>query len=369
MALQCFTWTTELLGSLFNIICKDEEDLAILGRLPDCLIIDILSRLPLDCLVRFQRDCRDLRALISTHDFAITTTIRKLHLRPELMINNKRWEQPPTLQCSCQGVLLFADPMRPTYYALNPITQEEVTIKHTPDPGKSCALYFCPLTRQFKLLYVQAQGSLCQYFVYMFKTQTWRKIHPSSTFNFLPYRNSHAVVNGALHWIMYSNLEQEGIPPCANGIMVFRMDKEELFAMPHPGSVCTSKKVHTTMTLLVKENCLSFCHLLVSEYAVDIWILEDYEMRAWNKRYKVNLFDKKSFPFSLPYILHGSASIDVYWWIMLINIQGGELLFYLRDRGLFSYNLDHNTVKIFELPQPKELYACRTYIESLLAIT
>nr|XP_033514577.1 uncharacterized protein LOC117279194 [Nicotiana tomentosiformis]XP_033514578.1 uncharacterized protein LOC117279194 [Nicotiana tomentosiformis] len=220
MALQCFTWTTELLGSLFNIICKDEEDLAeILGRLPDCLIIDILSRLPLDCLVRFQRDCRDLRALISTHDFATVhlsrarpmllihdfvkstkngqqlyvfgtehlngkNVFRKLHLRPELMINNKRWEQPPTLQCSCQGVLLFADPMRPTYYALNPITQEKVTIKHTPDPGKSCALYFCPLTRQFKLLYVQAQGSLCQYFVYMFKTQTWRKIHPSSTLTF-----------------------------------------------------------------------------------------------------------------------------------------------------------------------------------------
>ncbi|XP_070044324.1 putative F-box protein At3g17480 [Nicotiana tomentosiformis] len=405
MALQCFTWTTELLGSLFNIICKDEEDLAeTFGRLPDCLIIDVLSRLPLDCLVRFQRDCRDLRALISTHDFATVhlsrarpmllihdfvkstkngqqlyvfgtehlngkNVFRKLHLRPELMINNKRWEKPPILQYSCQGVLLFVDRMWPIYYALNPITQEEVTIKNTPVPGKSCALYFCPLTRQFKLLYAQARGSLCQYFVYMFKTRTWRKIHSSSTFNFLPYLNSHAVVNGALHWIMYADFEKEGIPPCANGIMVFRMDKEELSAMPHPGSVCTSKKVHTTMTLLVKENCLSFCHLLVSEYAVDIWILEDYEMRAWNKRYKVNLFDKKIFPFSLPYILHGSASIDVYWWIKLINIQGGELLFYLCDRGLFSYNLDHKTVKIFELPQQKESYACRTYIESLLAIT
>ncbi|MCD7461130.1 hypothetical protein HAX54_045340 [Datura stramonium] len=156
MALECLI---ELLGSICHKICRgddEEEELAeIFGRLPDCLVIDILSRLPMDTVVRF------------------------------------RWD---------------------------------------------------------------------------------------------------SVVNGALHWIMYSDLEKKkmGLPPnCSNnGIIAFRMDEEQLSAKPHPGSVCNTEHEHRVMTLLVKENCLSFCHLLGSRPGagtVDIWILEDYEMWAWNQ--------------------------------------------------------------------------------------
>nr|XP_016490209.1 PREDICTED: uncharacterized protein LOC107810006 [Nicotiana tabacum] len=288
---------------------------------------------------------------------------RRLYLQPELKINKHLGlgERSPSPIYSCQGVLLFANKYywpRTTYYVLNPITQEEVIVQHTHHPGRLCAFYFC---RGFKLFYAQVRRSWCQYLVYIFKTQTWRKVRSSCTFNFLPYRGSPAIVNGALHWIVYTYLKKD-LPNCANGIMVFRMDKEELSAMPHPGRVCKAKQVHETMRLLVKENCLSFCHLLVSELAVYIWILEDYEMWAWNKRYKVNICNTRFFPLGLPY---GGVPRNVYWWIKFFYIQDGELVFYYMD-SVFSYNLDHKTVKGFKLPQM--LFALGTYIKSLVAI-
>ncbi|XP_060185790.1 F-box protein At3g07870-like isoform X1 [Lycium barbarum] len=405
MALECFTWITGLLGSLFLTIRVDDGET--FECLPDCLIIDILSRLPAHSFLRCRWVCRRWRALVSSHDYFTTlhddlsrasrpmvliqdhfarngrdlyvfgenkkkkkAAFKKFHLRSELMIN-KYWEHP-LLVYSCQGVLLFASSSwQSTYYVFNPITQEEVTIQHRLHPGFLCALYFCPYTRQFRILYVQVRGSFCQYFVYIFRTQTWRKIRSSSSFNFLPSGVNSAVVNGALHWVMHHDLERKNTPPCENGIMVFRMDKEEFSAMPHPGStVCNSKQAHRTMTLFLKDDCLSFCNLLFPEYAVDIWILEDYETRVWIKRYKVNLSDRRIFPFSSRFMEIPSLVDNKSGRIKLLNIQEGELLFLVRNEGLFLYNLDHRTMKRIELPRQemKSYCTCRPYMKSFLAI-
>ncbi|XP_016498199.2 F-box protein At3g07870-like [Nicotiana tabacum] len=412
MAMECFTWTTELLGSLFPAIWKGEEEITeTFERLPDCLIIDILSRLPTYSLLRCRWVCRHWRALVSSHDYFITlyddlsrasrplillqdyltikhgqdlyvvgenlnnkkkVAFKQLYLRPELMIN-KYWDHQLVLTYSCQGVLLFGDlKWQSTYYAFNPITQEEVAVQHTLHPGYLCALYFCPYTRQFRLLYAQVRGSCCQYFVYIFRKWTWRKIRSSSSFNFLSSGDTPAVVSGALHWIMDHDLEKKDIPPCANGIMVFRMDKEELSTIPHPGSMCNSKRRHRTMTLLVKDDSLCFCNLLISNYVVDIWILKVYEMRIWIKRYNIDLCDERIFPFSLYFMEISSLTSDICGRIKLLNIQEGELLLHLLGQGLFLYNLDHRTVKRIELP-PRQSgwglwYTPMPYMKSFLAI-
>ncbi|XP_060194855.1 putative F-box/kelch-repeat protein At1g12870 [Lycium barbarum] len=393
MALECFT---QVLGSLFDKICRgdDDDQLAETFRwLPDCLIIDILTRLPIRTLARCRRDCRDLRALISSHYF---TTLHLSRARPLLLLhhdnlspsgkgdkhlyvsfaNKHKFTYPylspqpalkwgpyyysPHIVYSCQGVLLFMSSSwwPPTkYYVLNPITLEEVFVRHTFERGRLCALYF---SREFKLLYAQIRGSFCQYLVYIFKTRTWRKTRSSANFNFLPYSSS-TVVNGALHWIIYADLEKKGLTySCQNnGIIVFTMDKEELSVKPHPGSVCNTVKEHKMMTLFVKENHLSFCHLLFPEPAVDIWILEDYEMWAWNKRYKVKI------PFGFPY--GGEVPIDMYQKIKLFYNQDGELLLYFLNSGcLYFYNLDHKTGTVLNLPNG--IHAFGAYIKSVLPI-
>ncbi|KAF3634651.1 putative protein-like [Capsicum annuum] len=412
MALECFTWTTELLGSLLQTICKVNDDAAdsTFECLPDCLVVDILSRLPPHTFLRCRWVCRHWRALVSSHDCfttlhdlcrASTPTLlirddfaddsaglyvfgenkkwwkkaafEKFHLRSELMIN-KHWKDViVNLSYSCQGVLLCTSRRRQSpYYVVNPITQEQVTIRHTLHPGYIRALYFCPCTRQFRILYVQVRGSSCQYLVYIFKTQKWRKIRSSTPFNFVSGGDNPAVVNGALHWITHHDLERKDIAPCENGIMVFRMDKEEFSAMPHPGSstVCNSKQAHQTMMLSVKDDRLCFSNLLFRTYTVDIWILEDYEAQIWIKRYKIDLLNERIFPFSsrLMGILRGNGDTD--GWIKLLCIHEGELLLQFQiDQELFLYNLDYRTVKKIELPRNKMFcYTCMPYTKSFLAI-
>lgn len=85
MSLECFTWITQLLGSLVHKLRHKDE--GIFTRLPDCLIIDILSRLPEDCLVRCQRDCRVWKALISSQYFA---TLYLRRAKPVLIIQCDR---------------------------------------------------------------------------------------------------------------------------------------------------------------------------------------------------------------------------------------------------------------------------------------
>ncbi|XP_060171385.1 F-box protein At3g07870-like [Lycium barbarum] len=404
MSLQCFTWISQLLGPLVhNLRHTDEGPEEILKRLPDCLIIDILSRLPADYLLRCQRDCRVWKALISSQYFSTLhlrrarpeliiqsgrfytgheqnllvfdeslskeKMFRKVFLKLELMINKVN-KHPPRLRYSCEGVLLFMDlRSRPTHFIINPITQEEVTIRHKFDPGYLCAFYYCSLTREFKFLYARKEGSRCQYLIYTVRTQTWRKIH-SPTSNSMP-NISPAIVNGAVHLLVGKDLEKPDTPSCAKGIMVLKMDKEELSAMPHPGSVCSSWRTHQTMSLLVKDESLCLCQLFIVESAMDIWILEDYEAWVWTKRCKVNLvFNNKGISLSMPFLNLSYWQVVMYISLQIqpLHFQDGELLLYWHDRGLFMYNLDHNTLRNIKCPQASKAYTCKPYKKSLLTI-
>ncbi|KAK6793068.1 hypothetical protein RDI58_012150 [Solanum bulbocastanum] len=235
--------------------------------------------------------------------------IENLYLHPQLMVNNRKYQRklhPPHIRFSCEGVILFVNDAccATTCYVLNPTTQEEVIVQRTSQLCHRllCALYYCPVDHQFKILSAGViNGSLVEYQVYTFKTQTWREIRGTSV-NLLPRykKGCPAVVNGALHWITHYNLQRnknDPPPSCEiNGIIIFKMDKEQTYAKPHPGSVCNVAHLDNEhkflMTLLVMENNLCFCHLLASQPALplDIWILDDYKKWAWNKTYNINLF-------------------------------------------------------------------------------
>ncbi|KAH0684195.1 hypothetical protein KY285_021682 [Solanum tuberosum] len=401
MALEC------LRQVFISIICRgdDEEEGFRSARLPDCIIIDILNRLPIQVLVRCQSKRDYLGALISSRDFMTlhltkakargpmlllhdSTTdhekrnkklyvltnymtkplkIQNLYLRPQLMVNNKKYRgpnpgHPPHIRFSCQGVILLVnDTCCPTtYYVLNPITQEEVIVQCTIQLSHRllCALYYCPVDHQFKLLSAGViNGSLVEYLVYTFKTQTWREIRGTSV-NLLPQykKGSPAIVNGALHWITNYNLQRNKNKPhdCENtGIIVFKMDMEQIYAKPHPGSVCNVAHLDNEhkflMTLLVMENNLCFCHLLASQpaLALDIWILDDYKKWAWNKTYNINLFPYG--PGRNPKYLHWSMKPlyiqDGFTLVMIIvRLTNYDGVNGIHDLGY--YNLEDGSIEL-----------------------
>ncbi|XP_060169203.1 uncharacterized protein LOC132600105 [Lycium barbarum] len=283
----------------------------------------------------------------------------------------------PRLLHSYPGLLLFGDHVFPyTFFVFNPITQEEITIKHTLGAGSICGFYLCPLTRELKILYAKVRSRGCQYLIYTIWSQTWRRIR-SPALNSIPTYLSPAIVNGAMHWIMDREFgEEDGIPPCSIAILMFRLDTEELSHMPHLGTQRSSRqsrecRTHETMSLLVKEEHLSFCQLRIHEKAMDIWILEDCEMWAWIRSYRVNLdLDVNVFPYHSPSAYCESELI--HWgmaqFVKPSSIHDGELLICWSLRGLFLYDLDGNTVRRIE-PQGRSStltpFTCMPYTKSL----
>ncbi|KAF3641883.1 hypothetical protein FXO38_21400, partial [Capsicum annuum] len=151
------------------------------------------------------------------------------------------------------------------------------------------------------------------------------------------------------------------------------MDNEQLSVKPHPAShVCNGQlQEHRMMKLLVNEkNCLYFCHMISSEHAVNTWMLEDYEMWAWNKMYKIDIFHYCSWGLDR----YREPTVDqLCWWIELIYIHDGLLVFFSRT-CLFFYDLDNKTVvKAVQLPEPENRMLCCSgsgfsYIKTMLAI-
>ncbi|KAG5613557.1 hypothetical protein H5410_024838 [Solanum commersonii] len=273
---------------------EEEDEGFSSARLPDCIIIDILNRLPLQVLVRCQSKRDYLGALISSRDF-MTLHLNKAKARgPMLLLHDSTTDH----EKRNKKLYVLTNHMTKPLKIQNLYLRPQLMVNNK---KLLCALYYCPVDHQFKLLSaVVINGSLVEYLVYTLKTQTWREIRGTSV-NLVPRykKGSPAIVNGALHWITNYDLQGNKNKPhdCENnGIIVFKMDKEQIYAKPHPGSVCNVAHLDNEhkfmMTLLVMENNLCFCHLLASQpaLALDIWILDDYKKWAWNKTYNINLF-------------------------------------------------------------------------------
>ncbi|KAK4726047.1 hypothetical protein R3W88_030964 [Solanum pinnatisectum] len=261
----------------------------------------------------------------------------KVVLNRDFVINVARKHQP-RLQYSCEGVFLFSVVYSPpTCIIFNPTTQEEVMVQHKFNPG--CL--------QFKLLYARERNFLCQYSIYSVRTQTWKKIH-CPTPNLMPDIPP-AIVNGAVHLLVDRDSKNPKIPPYAKGIMVLNMDKEELTNMPHPGGSCSSWKIHYSMSLLVKD-----------------------ESRLWTKKCKVKLvFNNQGIHHStrlLRCYSYWGTVMYISWMIKPLHFLDGELVFYWSNKGLFMYNMDHNTLRNIEGPQGSTTYTCYPYKKSLLTI-
>ncbi|KAK4715709.1 hypothetical protein R3W88_014047 [Solanum pinnatisectum] len=376
MALECFNWITQLLCGR----CDDEEVLSCIRRLPDCLIIEILSRLPADSLLRSIP-----KTLISSRYFS---TLHLKRARPLLMIHcgnyyfldkeqklfvfderemfmevvieddfmiNEAKKHQPRLRYSCEGVLVFSIVYSPPIYIIfNPTTREEVMVEHKFKHGCLCAFYYCSLTRQFKLVFERIENSLCRYFIYSLRTETRKKIH-CPTPSLMTNNSSPAIVNGAVHFLVNRDTK-----------------KPNLTYMPHPGGSCSSWKIHYSMSLLVKDDCLSLCQLFIYKNRLDIWILEDYEARLWTKKCNVKLvFDNQGITKSTRLLCscdYWGTIMNMSWIIKPLHFLDGELVFHWYYKGIFMYNMDHNTLRNIQGPEGSRPFTCYTYKKSLLTI-
>ncbi|MCD7447868.1 hypothetical protein HAX54_035799 [Datura stramonium] len=205
MAIECFTWFKQLLLCSRHRDGDDEANL--FTRLPDCLLIDILSRLPADCLFRCRRDCRVWNTLISSPYFS---TLHLKRDRPVVIIQCQRCFTNLFVfrLKNNKEMMMFTELLLESELMINKVG------KHDPHLRYSCdgVLLFSGSSRSY------------QYPIYTIRTQMWKKIH-CPTPNLTPYV-SPAIVNGAVHLLLGKDLEKPDTPPCAKGIMVLNMFME-----------------------------------------------------------------------------------------------------------------------------------------------
>ncbi|KAI7981820.1 hypothetical protein LOK49_Contig12G00025 [Camellia lanceoleosa] len=279
MVVQWLSWIPHLWGQL---VCSDTlHKEGFIGRLPDEIIIDILSRLPTNCVLECRKVCKKWLALTSIPYFASKRTAK----------------------------------------------QDDVFV------------FYHPLTMESRVLHVHQKANCFQYNILTIGHKLWRKL------DLVSYRPkcfaTPTIVKRDLYWMVKHTYDNEyNVPPCNNSIMRFNIGTEQFCSKPHPGKECHSRPMHEKMRLLKMGVKLCFGYL--DARLIDIWQLEDVKNWLWVKTYKVNLdWDVNCYPFVFsvidPYYLHFE--------VKLLKIQNSELLMDWYSRGLFAYHLDLGTIR------------------------
>ncbi|XP_057495107.1 F-box protein At3g07870-like [Actinidia eriantha] len=370
MFLQCFKWIPHFCHQLVWLVAIREK--GFVKPLPDDIIIDILSRLPAECVLECRKVCRMWLALTSTPHFI------EMHLKratPEIfvqclyypnlvkdeldlfifyegakkgkMIKKMRAGsimyflkgQRPVLIGSCNGLLLFVSrSQKRTYGICNPVTRQRVhLIAPKSSSGFICGFFFHSPTKEFRLLYVVWESIGFVYFICTLGDKSWRRL--ATVFPYEPVRFARSVmVNGVLYWMVDFRCGYNGvIIPCSNSVMMFNVETEDFRSMPHPKMECgVHRHRHAKMQLGEMEGQLTF-YRVDDKLMLGIWVLEKYENWFWVRKYEVNLnWDVRRYPF-LGYELDPDIGI--------VYIRNDELLLDWCGRGLFRYHMGHNFIE------------------------
>ncbi|KAM7481762.1 hypothetical protein LguiB_006345 [Lonicera macranthoides] len=383
MVLECLTWIPHIWGQLVSpfIILHQKSPIR---PLPDDITMDILSRLPVDCILVCRRVCKNWRALTSSPCFA-ELQLKKSTAPPSLFVQWLEYARPmkreqlnffiydkagqkahrkksiiikvrprlgpilyphnPVVVGSCNGLLMFlATRSSPMIFILNPITWELVTLPAPFRLTSPCGIYFLPSTCEYKLLFsvYKVENRLQCYYTYSLKSKVCKKLNYSSS---CMIRGSPPAIllNRSLHWMVNRNKVISSNHTCTDGIIVFGTETEDIRFLPHPGpkGCYNGEEEHENMYLLEMREHLCLCHVLWRQL-IYVWVLEDYSNWVWDRRYKVNLnWDVNRFPFN--YSIDYSTRYNPKF-LKVLGIRNSELVIAWDSRGVFSYNLEQNTV-------------------------
>ncbi|KAM7481750.1 hypothetical protein LguiB_006333 [Lonicera macranthoides] len=336
MVFECLTWIPFIWGQLLSPFTKKRP----IRPLPDDLTIEILSRLPITCILECRRVCRKWRSLTSSPSLA------ELHLQ--------RDTAPPSLflhwcDYSCYGKV----------------------------EDSSCWVYdkagYSETINRWKRKRRIITKVISDYDLCHSKGIVLGSCNGLLISGHIATRSNSAAImlNGSLHWMVYCNKIKDNKGPfnhtCPDGIILFDMKTEVFRVLPLPGDICCNNPTeHGNMHLLGTRDHLCICHVLWGEL-IHVWVLKDYVRWAWDKRYKINLnWDLKRFP------LEGNSGYIVPYhprYVRTLGIHIEELVISWDYRGVFTCNLKQNIVSKIpikaKISSPFVLYAS-VYTRSLI---
>ncbi|KAF3787201.1 F-box protein [Nymphaea thermarum] len=366
--------------------------MSMISAIPNDVLANILSRLPVKPLLRFRRVCKGWRSLIDSDDFVEAhLSFAKLHQKPSFVtqwdenlyfcdandphfvVRMRELWQPLRgyFMCilaalswfdglCCVGIEAIDDfPERPRIYQIiNPATRTSVKLPKSGlgDP-QICQIVRDPVTRVYKLLLVDFVGESMydKFRAEIFSIgvdDSWRKLNGAygsdCSLNCRPF------VNGAIHWI-YKKTGRvvEGTPLT---IVAFDVSQERFWTMRPPEDLNVQEDLDFVADF---RGSLCLLHFDVPGLKMEFWVLQDYDNSVWVRQHIADC-----------HFLHKGGHVNMVSTIYMGTVNDTEILFLMSlYEGMFniSYNPDRKTFETVEPRVANELEdpIFKLYIESL----
>jgi F-box interacting protein len=309
-------------------------------ELPGHILIEILSKLPLDSILVSRCVCTTWCFFISdplfsslylskpqlflrsntlahvtttlhwvdTHSSILNTTSPSIHRR-QINLNTKIHLPLPqtSTSCfmdqdfgivnSCNGLLCLSKSITNNpHFICNPITGEFITVGHE-EKEKSLwgsvfpGFGYCPKSKKYKVVrLVLRLESMFQRMAEVYTLgstdSSWRSIG-SAPFD-LDLALFPTYLNGVIHWVKASDDEKK---KGSVFIIGFDFEKEkfnEVSPPPHFGEKHKEKENLYNLNMGVLEGCLSLCDCTFVDH-LDIWMMKEYgDPTSWTKEYVIS---------------------------------------------------------------------------------
>ncbi|XP_028755801.1 putative F-box protein At1g32420 [Neltuma alba] len=361
--------------------------------LPEEIITNILKRLPVKSLIRFQIVCKHWNNLIKTQSFIADHLHHSTHQNPSLLIQQIRTnplclylldchmqfrevEKAPlisSLVCariigSSNGLLCLADYRRcpPSPLLWNPAIREVRQLPITTDHFEGECLLgfgFSPIINDYKIVRVYELIVICQVEVYSLSTGSWKDIEFENLGGVSLV--SHAVtVNGVMFWY---GLSLEMSIGNTYVIVSFDIASEVFRVIPWPASASYSGKLATYENKLAT---LSHSRIGNSQYScLYLGVMEEGGTGSSGERWNSS---KKYIRSSCPFKLH----LGAIWRDQIVCVVFGlpgvssesEMANDESKVGLYLFNVTTNECKRFAIPGPSFHVDVFNYVESLVPL-
>jgi F-box interacting protein len=356
-------------------------------KLPSEIISEILSRLPVKCLVRFKCVSKTWRSLISHPEFVKNHLKRTkedtnanhfkifLSTDPHLSIDPEAYfdadDNLLTTQLkfpvsypeysyieilgSCNGLVCGLIHDNPLIYIWNPSTREsrELAIPGSSEDDAFYGFGYDVKLDDYKIVRVSiststnstdGSNSETKVEVFTLKSNIWRTIQDLRCSVLL--EGPGTLANGALHWLVRQ--ENGGSKKCV--MVSFDLSEEKFLEMvPLRGLTEDDSSWDLELKVLGDWLCLYSHYGLICE----AWIMKEYSSEAsWTRFLR---FNGESIP--------GGK----YWFRLLWVTKNGNVVYDLDGREVVFYNPDEDTARPFIIYHEGDWFESTAYIESLVS--
>ncbi|XP_028798012.1 F-box protein At3g07870-like [Neltuma alba] len=370
--------------------------------LPEEIILNILKRLPVESLIRFQCVCKHWNNLIKSPSFIADHLQQSSHQNPSLLLdcNNScsplRWrlrlldwgmqvrlvQKAPLVDSfwgasiigSCNGLVCVQihqhDKSPPSLSLWNPAT---TAVRHVPRPRiifsdlDDCmtGFGFSPIVNDYKIVrtYSKLYYEVDRAEVFSLSRGSWKRIDSG---NLKGVRlNSEAVTtNGAIFWsgvkLDADEDGEDGVEVIAQVIVSFDIVKEVFTLSPWPDLNYTSGDEKLT---IYGNKLAILCDIWRRDNErfdlIRLWVMEEGtcafgERRNWTKIY-TSPFSKTLDPVTI-------------WRNQIVYTRGGSAVPSKKGRTVHLMNLTTNEVKRFVVPYRGSIQNIYNYVESLVSV-